>query len=215
MNILLAYLYNSIGIVVAITAHEYIKALTSTVQGDTLPKKNGKLTLNPFRHLDPLGFIFALLYGYGWSNPTQTSSTYYKDRKKGTLITYILPSVFNLFLSVVFALAYKSLSFAIFSYNAVTVNIFAIDSLYSIAIIMQILYFCAVANFTFALINIIPVHPFDGSKVLSVYLSPNASLKMSYYEKYLQIFFLILIFFNVIQGVLNPIQNLFITFLLK
>ncbi len=194
-----AILFNVLAVALAITAHEFIKAAASTVLGDTMPKKNGRLTINPLKHLDPIGFIFMIAYGYGWANPVQTSSTYYRDRKKGTLITYILPSVFNLLLAVCFALAFHFIAFAVIPGSPIFMFLIYMG---------EFLYACISANISFALINLIPVYPFDGAKILSVYMSPNASLKLSYSEKILQIIFLFALFFGVINSVLSPIRFL-------
>ncbi len=194
-----AILFNALAIAIAITAHEFVKALTSTILGDTMPKKNGRLSLNPLKHLDAIGFIFMIAYGYGWANPVQTSATYYKDRKKGTLLTYVLPPVFNLLLAVSFALAFHTIGFAIVPDSPIFMFLIYAGEFF---------YACVSANISFALINLIPVYPFDGAKILSVYISPNASLKMSYSEKILQIVFLFALFFGVISSVLGPIKFL-------
>jgi hypothetical protein len=81
--------YIIIGSFFAITLHEYVKAWVSNKLGDPLPKARGRLTLNPLNHFEPLGFICMVLTGYGWGKPVSTAAIYYKDRKKGTMLTYI------------------------------------------------------------------------------------------------------------------------------
>ena len=71
------------GILVATTVHEFVRALTSTVLGDTYPKSQGQVTLNPVKHFEPIGFLMMLYSGgFGWGKPVETSALYYKKQKK-------------------------------------------------------------------------------------------------------------------------------------
>ena len=71
------------GILVATTVHEFVRALTSTVLGDTYPKSQGQVTLNPVKHFEPIGFLMMLYSGgFGWGKPVETSALYYKNRKR-------------------------------------------------------------------------------------------------------------------------------------
>ena len=82
------------GILVATTVHEFVRALTSTVLGDTYPKSQGQVTLNPVKHFEPIGFLMMLYSGgFGWGKPVETSALYYKNRKRDTLLVAILPTV--------------------------------------------------------------------------------------------------------------------------
>ena len=68
------------GILVATTVHEFVRALTSTVLGDTYPKSQGQVTLNPVKHFEPIGFLMMLYSGgFGWGKPVETSALYYKN----------------------------------------------------------------------------------------------------------------------------------------
>ena len=94
------------GILVATTVHEFVRALTSTVLGDTYPKSQGQVTLNPVKHFEPIGFLMMLYSGgFGWGKPVETSALYYKNRKRDTLLVAILPTVVNLILGLVFLFA--------------------------------------------------------------------------------------------------------------
>ena len=96
------------GILVAATVHEFTRALLSTIFGDNYPKSKGRLTLNPVKHFEPIGFLLMFYSGgFGWGKPVETSALYYKDRKKQTLLVAILPSVVNLILGLIFLVIYK------------------------------------------------------------------------------------------------------------
>lgn len=203
MNYLIAFLCSIPGILVATTMHEFTRALTSSAFGDQLPKNTGRLTLNPLKHFEPIGFLL-LFYtgGFGWGKPVETSGLYYKDRKRDTLLTAILPSVFNLLLGIIFLGIFLSLSDAV-GYH-----------------FSMVLYYLCFYNIGLAVYNVLPVSPMDCVKVLSVLLPANKYYTYLQYEKMIQMVFLFLIFlgafsgiFNAITGaVINGLTNIFLIF---
>ena len=96
-------LLKAVAIIIATTVHEFTRALTSTLLGDKKPEKDKRLTINPIKHFEPIGFFVAFATGCGWGKPVDTSALYYKNRKAGILITAIVPSVINIVLAIVFA----------------------------------------------------------------------------------------------------------------
>lgn len=182
MDIIIYYLINAVTIIIVTTIFEFIKASVSTIQGDLLPKNQGKLTLNPAKSFEPIGFLLFLFTGYGWANPTETSSRNYKDRKVGTIVTYATPIV----ISVVLALIFKFVA-------ALLQDTIAYTALYYLA-----RNFAAIAVF-----NILPVYPMSGSWILRCFLSPNGAIKYSQYEKPLQI----AVIFFILLGWITPILN--------
>lgn len=189
---ILYYVLNAVSIVIVTTLFEYIKALVSTVQGDVKPKNMGKLTLNPVKHFEPIGFLLFLFTGYGWANPIETSSLNYKDRKKGTIITYITPMILAVILAVVFKVI---MNFTTISGINGYVNLF-------FAFLAK--NFAAIAVF-----NIIPIYPLNGSWILRCLLNPNQAIKYSQYEKPLQI----LVVFLLILGWLTPLLDIIVSFI--
>lgn len=187
MDALIYYIIDGLTIIIVTTLFEYIKALMSTIQGDGIPKSQGKLTLNPVKHFEPIGFILFLYSGYGWANPVETSSRNYKDRKRGILVTYITPIVLSLLFAVIVKLVMNLIIMG--GINNDYVNL---------VLAMLSRNFAAVGVF-----NIIPVHPMAGSWILRCVLSPNNAIKFSQYEKPLQI----LLMFLLVLGVLTPVLN--------
>ncbi len=82
MDTLIYFVLEAITIIIVTTLFEYMKAFLSTIQGDTVPKSMGKLTLNPVKHFEPIGFLLFLYSGYGWANPVETSSRNYRIKKQ-------------------------------------------------------------------------------------------------------------------------------------
>ena len=215
MTQLTEVLYLIIGAFAAITLHEYMKALVSYKLGDPLPKARGRLTLNPLNHFEPIGFICMILTGYGWGKPVTTAATYYKDRKKGTLLTYISPSVANLMAGVVLSfLADFVLAYVIFR-NLGPAALFPEEIVLDAPlrpwyIVYRLLQAIAGANVAIAFFNMIPVYPLDGAKILAMRLTPGQQIKFAAYEKIFQIILVIAMFTDWVGMLLRPLQNVFI-----
>lgn len=195
MNLGLMSLFALPAIFVSITICEFTKAFVSTKLGDNIPKQEGRLTLNPFKHFEAIGFILFLLCGFGWGKPVRTSAMFYKDRKKGTLMTYAAPIAANIFAGFIFMLIYS-----------LVIRKMQIDNYY----IAYILNYLVIYNISIAVFNLIPVYPMCASKILIVFLSPNAAIKMSQNEKIFQMILMLLIFFGFLGSFLNPITNFII-----
>ena len=172
------------GILVATTIHEFTRALLSTIFGDNIPKSQKRLTLNPIRHFEPIGFLMMFYSGgFGWGKPVETSALYYKNRKTQTLLVAILPSVVNAILSIVFMGIY------VMQRNSG-------GNAYLIALLNYLAYY----NMGLAMYNLLPVAPMDCVKVLAVVLPANQYFKLMQNEKMIQMIFLFMLFFGLITG---------------
>lgn len=186
MNHLWMVLLGLPGIIVATTVHEFTRAAVSAALGDTYPKSQGKLTLNPIKHFEPIGFLLMLYTGgFGWGKPVETSGLYYKNRKRDTLLTAILPSVVNLVLGIIFLGVSHALS--------------------GNAYVTQLFHYLCYYNVGIAVYNVLPVVPMDCVKVLSVLMPANQYFKYMQHEKLIQMIFLILLFLGQITGFMNMI----------
>ncbi len=197
-GVLLKILYSILPAIFIIGSHEYIKALASVKMGDNLPKAQKRLTMNPLAHIDIIGLIFMVWWGYGFANPVQTSPMFYKNKRKDTLIVYILPSLFTFVLGIMFLYIFVLLEQFILN-----------ESLSWILIhLSNIFYMGAYLAIKYALFNIVPVYPLDGAKILSLFLKPQTVVKMTQYEKVLQIALIACIIFGVFDKIFNPIVRL-------
>ncbi|MDO5388043.1 MAG: site-2 protease family protein [Clostridia bacterium] len=195
MYTLIYYILDAIAIVIVTTLFEFLKAFLSYKQGDEIPKNMGKLTLNPAKHFEPIGFLLFLFSGYGWANPVETSSRNYKDKKTGTIITYLVPMV----IFVVIAAVIKIIM------NVVIISDSGFTAYVSLFLAVLARNFAAVAVF-----NIIPVYPMSGSKLLRCFLTPNQAIKYAQYEKPLQILVIFLLVLGWLTPVLNAVVNLIV-----
>lgn len=187
-NTLLLLLLSIPGIIAATTLHEFTRAALSTALGDNYPKSQGRLSLNPVKHFEPIGFLMMFYSGgFGWSKPVETSALYYKNRKRDTLLVAVLPSVINLVLGIIF------LGF----YSAVerTGNVY----------VTTLLYYLCYYNVGLAVYNVLPVAPMDCVKVLAVLMPANQYFKYMQNEKLIQMIFLFLLFFGLITGFMDTL----------
>ncbi len=183
-NTLLLMVIGIPGILVATTVHEFTRALLSTVFGDNYPKSQKRLTLNPLKHFEPIGFLMMFYSGgFGWGKPVETSALYYKNRKRDTLLVAILPSVVNFVFGIVFMGIYVLLR-----RNGGN------------AYLLSLLNYLAYYNAGLAIYNLLPVAPMDCVKVLSVVMPANQYFKYMQNEKMIQMIFLFLLFFGLITG---------------
>ena len=224
MHVLVLYLSMGIAALTAMTVHEFTKALVSTKLGDRLPKERGRLTLNPLKHFEFFGFFATRYTGLGWGKPVETSQMNYKDRRMGTLLTYLTPVVVNIIVGILFAFMsiplWQALELSpVVPGHLLPPNIHRLLPGLEVSKIItfhfwSLLRWIAFYNVTFALFNIIPIYPLSGSKILGLFLNPNAALSMARYEKIFQIVLLMLIFLGFLSGIINPIANNLLRFTL-
>ncbi len=195
-NFLWIILFSIPGIIVATTAHEFTRAAVSSALGDVLPKNQKRLTLNPFRHFEPIGFILMLATGgFGWGRPVETSALYYKNRKRDTLLAAVLPTVVNLVLAFLFMLLFKLVGNKAGAQAAVMLS-------YGVRF-----------NVALAVFNLVPVVPMDCVKVLSVVLPSNKYFQYMQYEKVLQVGFFLLLYMGIFSSFFDIIINMVIQIL--
>lgn len=186
-----------IGLAIAITIHQYFYALISTNLGDPVPKNEGRLTLNPFKHIEPVGFVILFLSKFGWGKPVNTNSSYYKDKKKGTIVVALSGIVANLFFAALLGMIFRIIKPYIISSNNIIMLIVAYIFQYTVM-------YCVVL----AVVNFIPIYPMDGYKILLSIVKPSTYYKLIQYEKIIQMVIILLAFAGFINLFLNPIFSL-------
>lgn len=174
------YIFAALAALIALTAHEYCHGYAAYRLGDPTAKNMGRLTLNPIRHLDPIGALCMVLFHFGWAKPVPINPRYFKNPKKGFAIVAIAGPAINLLLSFLSAGAYL-LAFALLKNVA-----FESDLWFNVARNgLLFLWMFHSLNLGFAIFNLIPIPPLDGSRLLSVILPPKQYFGLMRYERYI------------------------------
>lgn len=182
---------------ISLTVHEYSHGLVAYKLGDPTAKDSGRLSLNPIRHIDPIGLIMMVLVKFGWAKPVPVNPLYFKNPKKGMMLTAIAGPVSNLLLS--FVSAFITLVLMYISHSVVS------DTVYYVCIFFSLMTH---VNTALAVFNLIPVHPLDGSRILNYFL-PNSFSNFFYkYGNYIYIaFFVVLMTTDVIGNAISVVQS--------
>ena len=163
---LIQMLYMLIPIILALSVHEFAHAFVADKMGDPTARISGRMTMDPTSHIDIIGFIALLFFGFGWAKPVPINPMNFKNRKLGTILVSLAGPVSNLLLAIVFSILYKFVA-----------PIFDIVALY------YILQYGVIINISLMIFNLIPVPPLDGSKILASLLPYKYEAKFYQYEK--------------------------------
>lgn len=159
------------GILLGFTFHEYAHAYMATRFGDPTPNMDGRLTANPFAHVDIWGFLLILVAGFGWAKPVRTNPSYYRGdiRKKDILVSFAGPAA-NLMIAFAAGLVY------ILLYN---LGIFYRINSSTADIVMGILSEAIWINCVLFIFNLVPIPPLDGFHII-LDLIPQISYRFAY-----------------------------------
>lgn len=174
------------------TVHECAHGYAAYLLGDTTAKDAGRLSLNPIKHLDPFGALCLLIFRFGWAKPVPINPYRFKSFRLGTALCSLAGPLSN----VIFAFL-VNLIWDILFYMKVSVNPYVVSFL-------QILY---VYNLSIAVFNLIPIPPLDGSKILLSVLPQKAYTFVLNYERYGFILLIVLLWTNLLNGILNTGVN--------
>ncbi|MCT4606608.1 MAG: site-2 protease family protein [Marinisporobacter sp.] len=143
------------GIIIGLSLHEYAHAQVAVWMGDDTPKLQGRLSLNPSVHLDPLGFIAIILAGFGWARPVQVNELNFRNRKRDDLLVSFAGPMMNLLIALFFFTLMKLL------YEA-PITLLPND-LYGT--IMEVFNHTVLINIVLFVFNLLPIPPLDGSHI--------------------------------------------------
>lgn len=198
---LLALLLTLPGVIIAITFHEYAHAQAAYKLGDDTPKIQGRLTLNPLAHIDPIGFLMLIFIHLGWGKPVEINPRNFNRKMSMSAqeaIVALAGPLMNIFIAFI-----------------LTIIIFLI-TIYAPAfiltrmgyIIMLTLQLAVSVNIGLGVFNLIPIPPLDGSKILMHFLPYNAKNWFIGHQNMFYLIFLILWITNLVSYIISPIINL-------
>ena len=172
----------------ALSLHETAHGFVAWKCGDPTAHNLGRLSLNPLRHLDPVGLVFLLLFGYGWAKPVPVNARYFRNPKWGMAITALAGPISNLLFGLICAVLGGTL-YGVTFYLGVTG--FKSGLLGSLDMISSALYLSAYINFLYTVFNMIPIPPFDGSRVAFAFLPEKYYFGIMRYERQIMLGLLI------------------------
>ena len=188
------YLIRALVTLVAIPFHEAGHALAAWLLGDPTAKREGRLSLNPFRHFDLLGTLCMIFAGVGWAKPVSTNPRNFKNPKGGMALTALAGPAANLLLAYLGMVVWKILYY----WAPVTgATVFA----------ARFLQYLVMMDVGLAVFNLIPVPPLDGSRILLVVLPQNLYFRIMKYERVLFVILLAAVWAGALDGVLGTFNN--------
>ncbi len=189
-------------VLLALSVHETAHGYVAYKLGDPTARSLGRLTLNPLKHLDPIGFLCMIIGGFGWANPVPVNARYFKKPRRDMALTALAGPASNLILALLFALGFNILALVFRSIE------FTSDATAMIAFVTLAFFDLATyLNVALAVFNLIPIPPFDGSRFVFALLPPKIYFGMMKYERIIMIVLLALLLFGVLDKPLSLATN--------
>ena len=176
MNNLIDYLYIVPAALLAIILHELSHGLMSYWLGDPTPKRQGRLSLNPFKHLDLFGTLCLIFFHVGWAKPVVINPEYYKKKKLGMFLVALAGPFVNILVCIISLVIYAIFLKICFRYNVLNENLYYV--------VGTLLMTIALINLGLAIFNLLPIPPLDGSKILGSFLRGEVYEQYMKYQQY-------------------------------
>ena len=193
-------------ILLALSVHEASHGFVANKLGDPTAKNMGRLTLNPLKHIDIFGFLCMLFFRFGWAKPVPVNSRYFKKPRRDMAITAAAGPISNVLLSLVFA-GLLRLDLLVLEHFFAEDMLLAIERMNGyvaevsmgfnmMCVLTYILYLGVILNISLAVFNMIPIPPFDGSRLAYIFVPQKLYYKIVQYERYIMIVILLLLWFT-------------------
>lgn len=198
-------------IMLSLSFHEASHAFIAYKLGDPTARNFGRVTLNPVKHLDPIGFIAMLTIGFGWAKPCPVNTRNFRNPRKGFALSSLAGPVSNMILALGFTVL-MAIFYLIYLIVAIVRGL--AEPPVFVDYIQMFLYYGIYLNVSLAIFNFLPVPPLDGSRILGLILPDKVYYAFLKYERYIGIGFAVLVImlsqFNIsiIDFIVSPVTNL-------
>lgn len=189
-------IYKLPGLLIAIIFHELAHGYMAYILGDNTAKKAGRLSLNPIKHIDPIGFISMLIFKFGWAKPVPVNTGNFKRRKRDTILVSLAGPFSNFIIALLIGFV---------------LNYFSIKSRLLFEMLLITLWY----NIMLGVFNLLPFPPLDGSKIVASLLPSKLEYFFYKYERYLYLILIFLVFTNSIDKILGPVIDMVLNILYR
>ncbi len=204
---LISFLYTLPALLFCLSVHEFAHAYTAYKLGDRTQKTMGRLTLNPFSHIDIAGFICIALFGFGWGKPVMIDDRNFKNKAAGNALTAFAGPFSNIIMAILFTIILKIL--------LITGVILPTMNSVVGSIILNMFILTIQFNVVFAIFNLIPIPPFDGSRILYFFLPAKGREYMYKIEQYSFVIVLVILVTGIGSKLVSPIVSFVLGLLSK
>ena len=171
-------IFSALAALIALTVHEFSHGYAAYKLGDPTARSLGRLTLNPVKHIDPIGALCMVFFRFGWAKPVPINPRYFKKPKRDFALTALAGPLSNLLLAFAFGLVY------LLTVKGFSSVFFESELSYRLAVNLTLfIYIFHAVNLGLAVFNLSPVPPLDGSRLLNVILPTRLYFKVMRYER--------------------------------
>ena len=199
---LISFLLSLPCILIALSGHELAHGWMAYRLGDPTARNLGRLTLNPLKHLDPMGTLSMVLFGFGWARPVPVNPRYFKNNRRDFALTALAGPMANFIMGFIGLLLAHIVALLFETMTPKTNFGYGVWQ----AVFSMAHAFCII-NLSLGVFNLIPVPPLDGSRIFLVWLPPKYYFGVMKYERYIQLGLMILLLFGFVSVPLNVAVN--------
>ena len=176
---------------ISIAVHESAHGYVSYKQGDPTAKNLGRITLNPLKHFDLFGFVCMVLFRVGWARPVPVNPRYYKNPRRGMAITAAAGPISNIIMAFIGVIGYELVGLISFP---------EMNTAYYICVTIYMFFqVFASLNVFLAIFNLIPIPPFDGSRIAYIFMPPKAYFGIMKYERFIMLGMVVLLWLGILD----------------
>jgi len=195
---ILSFIMSIPAVLFAITIHECAHGWAAYLMGDHTARYSGRLSLNPLRHMDPIGALCMLFFRFGWAKPVPVNSSNFRNRRAGIVTVSLAGPLSNFVTGLICCILFYMISFFTQGESAL--------SRFALTILIQSVYM----NVGLMIFNLIPIPPLDGSKILLEFLPYRWQYKIYAYERYFGLILILLVY----AGSMTPVLSFFQSYVL-